>query len=201
MEVCVLRRQAPADDLSLVTALHCQAFPDGVTTRLGLPFVGQYYRSLVGSAGGLLVVARAAGKVVGFLAGTTDRRGFERAHRTRPGARAAVLRMLRLQLNPLSILRAVLKRHQSRHVADPAELVSIALATDARGSGIGSALVAAWVRELIDAGIPSYVVYTDNADGIRFYERKGGECVFKFHLGRMTSACYRFRVAGPADTG
>jgi ribosomal protein S18 acetylase RimI-like enzyme len=75
-----------------------------------------------------------------------------------------------------------------------AELYSLSVAEGLRGSGIGGRLLDAVDAELADGGDPPLVlsVMADNADALRFYERRGlvpGEILlYRFREGRAVSS-------------
>ncbi len=177
-----------------VTALHFDAFVGGVTTQLGIDFVNGYYIAMIEDDDCSLWVAELNGRVVGFLGCTIDRKRFEAANRSGTTRLLAVWRFCTLRLGPTAILRAMKKHRLSRCFSDNAELLSIVVDPSARRLGLGKGFLSVWMNRLRDCQMPSYLVFTDNPEGIEFYEKYGGECLFKFQMRSLWSACYRFRA-------
>ncbi|MCB9857921.1 MAG: GNAT family N-acetyltransferase [Phycisphaerales bacterium] len=178
-----------------VLDLHFDAFSAGITSQLGREFVHRYYIAMICEPDCSLWIAELDGRVIGFLGCTTDRHHFESSNRSGATRLLAFWRFITFRLNPTAIVRALRKQSLSRDYPDAAELLSIVVAPSARRLGLGKQFLDIWRRELELAGLGSYVVFTDNPEGINFYEKYGGECLFKFQLGEKWSACYRFTAA------
>ncbi len=211
-EIAALGDQAPATGIRIrellnsneaatlaqVIDLHIQAFPDGVTTQLGRRFLHQYYVAMVNSHGASLWIAERDGEVCGFLGCATDRFAFERAHRSGAARALALWRFITLRLSPIAVVRSIRKKRLAHGVPERAELLSIVVAPTLRRSGLGKRFLNLWLHRLRLANIAGFIVFTDNPEGINFYEKYGGETLFKFNMRSVWSACYRFRV-GPAS--
>lgn len=189
----------PNDESSLdeILELHFEAFRDGVTTQLGRSFVRRYYKAMIRRKGATLWIARINGRICGFMGCTTDRKAFERAQRSGMTRLLALWRFITFRLSPIAALRVLRKRRLSHDYRDYAELLSIVVAPSDRRLGLGKKFLDVWVDALRAASIPGYIVFTDNMEGIRFYEKYRGECLFKFELHSLWSACYRFQVGKP----
>lgn len=199
---------ADAATIFQVVDLHARAFSAGVINQLGRNFVFQYYVAMINSQGASLWVAEAGGKVCGFLGCATDRHAFERTHRSGAARARALWRFVTFRLTSEAVLRALRKQRLSRHFPDRAELLSIVVSPEYRRAGLGKRFLNIWARKLQTAGLQSYIVFTDNPEGISFYEKYGGETLFKFSLQSIWSACYRFKPGalpsercGPAAVG
>ena len=182
------------DAISQVVDLHLGAFPEGVTTQLGRSFVFNYYLAIVRSEDAVLWVAEYAGTIEGFLGCATNRSSFEHEHRSGAARILATWKFFTLRLSPFAINRALRKRRLSRHMQDKAELLSIVVAPTLRRTGLGKRFLSIWADRMRESHLTSYIVFTDNIEGIQFYEKYGGERLFKFKLGTVWSACYRFDV-------
>ncbi len=183
-----------AATIGQVIGLHVQAFPDGVTTQLGRRFLHQYYVAMVNSHGGSLWIAERDGEVCAFLGCATDRFAFERAHRSGAARMLAMWRFLTFRLSPTAVLRSLRKKRLAHAASDRAELLSIVVSPTLRRSGLGKRFLNIWLQRLRLANIGEFIVFTDNPEGIGFYEKYGGETLFKFQMRSVWSACYRFRV-------
>ena len=184
------------DSIESVMALHFEAFSEGMTTQLGRSFVHDYYLAMVASPTCSLWVAEKDGRIVGFLGCTTDRHHFEQSNRSGRIRLLAMWRLMTFRLSPVAVLRAVRKQKLSRVFDDDAELLSIVVAPSGRRLGLGKRFLDIWLSKLEEAGQSSYIVFTDNPEGISFYEKYGGEELFKFSMSGLWSACYRFRTSG-----
>jgi len=183
---------ADAATIFQVVDLHARAFSAGVIHQLGRNFVFQYYVAMINSQGASLWVAETGGRVCGFLGCATDRHAFERSHRSGAARAKALWRFITFRLSPEAVYRALKKQRLSRHFPDRAELLSIVVSPEYRRAGLGKRFLGIWARKLQTAGLKSYIVFTDNPEGINFYEKYGGEPLFKFSLQSVWSACYRF---------
>jgi acetyltransferase-like isoleucine patch superfamily enzyme/ribosomal protein S18 acetylase RimI-like enzyme len=189
-----VNRQDDLKTLDEVIEFHFEAFPDGVTTHLGRDFVRRYYMAMIKNPDATLWVAERNGRLCGFMGCSTNRRIFEKAHRSGSTKMLALWRFMTLRLNGVALMRALRKRQRSHNFPDRAELLSIVVAPWMRRSGLGKSFLDIWMKSLCDASLGSYLVFTDNPEGIRFYEKYNGECLFKFQLRNLWSACYRFQV-------
>jgi acetyltransferase-like isoleucine patch superfamily enzyme/ribosomal protein S18 acetylase RimI-like enzyme len=193
-----VRDPTEAATIYQVVDLHVGAFSAGVISQLGRAFVFQYYVAMINSQGASLWVAEADGKVCGFLGCATDRHAFERSHRSGAARALALWRFITFRLTPFAVLRAFKKQRLSRHFQDRAELLSIVVAPEFRRAGLGKRFLNVWAQKLRVAGLSGYIVFTDNPEGIKFYEKYGGEKLFKFTMRHLWSACYRFTLGDTA---
>ncbi len=190
----------PASDESVwlpeVRQLHLSVFPEGLLARLGEHFIDGYYRAMVRDTEGGLWVAWHDGRIVGFLGWTLNRLRFLNEHRVKAARWRILLEVARLRISPFAVLRAARKARATRSLVDRSELLSIAVDSSMRRGGVGAALLRAWHDHLRAIGERSYVVFTDNEEGRRFYEKHGGEYLFQFSLGGRSSAGFRMQVGG-----
>jgi ribosomal protein S18 acetylase RimI-like enzyme len=196
-DVSIERVPPPAarqEELSVVRQLHCGTFARGIIAGLGGDYVQHYYEAIVDSPSGVLFIARKDGRIVGFLAGTTNRDEFEQTTRLRGTKPRILRRVVTLRLSPVAIIRAIRKRRLIAGCTDRAELISIAVSDEARRRGIGLELLSAWIQSLRQQQIDSFIVFTDNPEGFKFYRKCGAQLLFAFRLGRQTSAAFRLRV-------
>lgn len=79
-------------------------------------------------------------------------------------------------------------------MTERAELLTLGISPMCRRHGLGGKLLAEWHAHLRGVGISDYVVFTDNPEGLRFYEKKGGACLFRVEMGGEVSAAFRMAV-------
>lgn len=169
-----------SSDVAAVARLHQAAFPAFFLSRLGTPFLVQFYRGFVDDDTAVTVVARdGAGMISGVVVGTTEPADFfGRLLRSRwlGFASASARAVLRDPRSTSRLLRAVRYRGSGSPGTDGALLSSICVDSRVRGSGVGRVLVDAWLQELAERG-GGVAFLTTDADGNdavnRFYASSG----------------------------
>ncbi len=172
-------RTATADDIPQIVAAHVRGFAGFFLTFLGNDFLALLYRSLLADRDGIVFVWEEAGRVAGFVAGTTDQVGFYRRMLTRRlfafGWIVAGVLLRRPGITP-RVLLALGRPAQARRESARASLMSIAVRPEDEGRGIGQALVRAFAAELTGRGVRAYCLTTDrdhNERAHRFYQQLG----------------------------
>ena len=162
-------------DAPAVARLHAERIGEGFLVTLGPKFLARLYRRIVLSPHAVLVVAESGERIVGFVAAATSTRRLYGDFLRRdalPAGLAAAPAVLRTPRRVWETLR-----YGSTADGDlpAAEVLSIAVAADAGGHGIGSALLAAAQRELSRLGAPEARVVTavGNDAALAMYERAG----------------------------
>ncbi len=168
-------REAVRRDHRAIAALHVGSITSGFLSSLGRPFLGLLYRSLIESERGRVIVAVDEGRVIGFVAGTSDTGAFYKEF-VRRRFLAAGWRLVPALFRPAA-WRQVWEtfRYGGHDTRARAELLSMAVAPSARGRGVGRALVDALLEEARSAGVRgmTVVVGADNAAAIKLYESAG----------------------------
>lgn len=172
-------RKASPDDSPSVAALHLAEIPWGLLTSMGPRFVEAFYRTLLGSDLGFAFLAEREGRAIGYITGVVHWRQFYRAFLRRNLLMAA--RVVARRLFDLTRWRRLLEttRYATSTAVSDAELLSIALRPEARGTGAATSLVRALLDEFARRGIRRVRVTTasDNVAATRVYERTGFEFV------------------------
>lgn len=191
--VVTVRAARPAD-LRRTAVIHRGCLPNGFFARLGDRFLVRYHATFATSRSAILLVGEHDGTVVGFLAGTVDNaahyRGVIRGRpllRLLPALIAALLRDRRLAAEFAGTrlrryARAVLRRlpaprpavdaHADGEVGTVGVLTHVAVLEEARGTGMGRALVAEFTREAAAAGTDELrLVTATDGDATAFYRR------------------------------
>lgn len=170
------------EDLAAAAELHAEALPHGFFPALGRRFLARYLATYLDDQDGVAIAAVVDGRLVGFLVGTTDTT-TRRAHVVRRhGPRMVMTGLVALVTRPRLALRFLrtrawryagavvrgLRRRPAPTVSTappvPAVLSHVAVSPDARGAGLGAALVRAFEREVQAAGRSSAELVT-RADG------------------------------------
>lgn len=145
--------------------LHQAAFPDFFLSRLGEPFLVQFYLGFVTDPTAVIVVARdGSGRPRGVVVGTTSPAGFfSRLLRRRllgftvASARAAVKDP---RVAP-RLISAIAYRGDNPPGREGALLSSICVDPSLSGKGIGSQLIRGWVRRARGLGTNQAFLTTD----------------------------------------
>jgi ribosomal protein S18 acetylase RimI-like enzyme len=127
----------------------------------------------------------APGHLAGFVAGSADVGRLYRSFVWRDGVRAALPlagRLLRSLPRVVETLRHGTDGHPSS--GRGTELLAIAVDQSQRGAGVGRALVAGFLDEVVAGGGDAVhvVVGADNASAVRLYRRAGFEEAARFEL-------------------
>jgi ribosomal protein S18 acetylase RimI-like enzyme len=168
-----VRRAAPSDS-AVIAALHIAEIPWGMLSGMGPRFVEAFYRTLLDGPWGFAFLAEAAGRPVGYCCGVVHWRRFYRVFVRRNWRLAAGSVLRHLGRGGARRLFETTKYAAAGTLPD-AELVSIALRPEARGTGAADALVRAVLEEFARRGVDRVRVTTaaDNAAAARVYERSG----------------------------
>jgi len=161
-------RRATVEDLPGIVTIHQRAFSNFFLTRLGSEFLHRYYGLVLNCSGGIVLVSEENGILKGFVCGFVEPAEFYRLMR-RNGrifvlpALSALLRHPSLAANVLNgVLR--IQTLASQGPARSCELSSIAVSPDAGSSGLGKALVRAFLAQAWSMEAQCVYLTTD-ADG------------------------------------
>ncbi|MFZ2360463.1 MAG: GNAT family N-acetyltransferase [Anaerolineae bacterium] len=196
-------RFAQPDDIPGVVAVHQAGFQGFFLTFLGPTFLHELYSAILADGDGIGFVAEVENHVGGFVMGTAQPAGFYRRllrQRWWRFAWAAMLPVLRQPRIIPRLLRAFSMPDQATKHVGRGTLMSIAVAPDAQGKGVGQALVRAFLVEAVRRDLRQVDLTTDqdNNDAVnRFYQNLGfvRECTFTTPEGRAMNE-YVIRLAG-----
>ncbi len=186
------------DDLSGVAALHAKGLPHEFFVRLGSRFLQVYHHGFVEGPHGVIQVARDGDRILGFVTGATRARAHSRWMVRHLGRRLAVLGLQGLLVHPREMvvflrtrlgryLRGIRRRLWSDRRRSPrpargpeplrgsiAVLHHVVVDADARGQGLGGALVTAFVEDVRQRGARHARLVTLAEGGAgALYERLG----------------------------
>jgi ribosomal protein S18 acetylase RimI-like enzyme len=167
-------RTGGAGDVAAVAALHAERIGEGFLVTLGPRFLTRLYRRIALSPAAVLLVAEDGDRIVGFVAAATSTRrlyGDFLRHDAVPAGLAAAPAVIRAPRRVWETLRY----GSAGDDLPAAEVLSIAVAADAEGRGIGGALLVAALEALAEAGAPAARVVTavGNDPALAMYERAG----------------------------
>jgi ribosomal protein S18 acetylase RimI-like enzyme len=170
-------RTGDAGDASAVASMHADRIGEGFLVTLGPQFLRRLYRRIALSPHAVLVVADDGEQIIGFAAAATSTRslyGDFLRHDALPAGFAAAPAVLRHPRRVWETLRYGTVGDGDKDLPG-AEVLSVAVAADAGGQGIGSAVLAATLEQLTRAGTPAVRVVTavGNDAALAMYERAG----------------------------
>jgi ribosomal protein S18 acetylase RimI-like enzyme len=167
-------RPAGPDDLAAVAALHADRIGEGFLSSLGPGFLRRLYRRVVRSDDGFVLVAGAAGRVLGFVAGVGSVSALYRRFIVRDGVVAGALAAPRL-VRAVPRVVETLRYPAATGDLPEAEILAVAVAAEAAGAGVGRALVRAATDAFAARGVTAAKVVTtaDNAAALAMYRACG----------------------------
>jgi ribosomal protein S18 acetylase RimI-like enzyme len=144
------------EEAAQVARYHCEEIPGGVLAELGTPVLRTLYRALAaGNHGFVFVAVDQDERLVGFISGVTDIGKMYRSVLLRHAIRFALLGV-RYLLSPRMMRRifaTLLYPARTKGTLPNAELLSVVLAPEARGSGAGSTLLQRLLDEFRRRGV------------------------------------------------
>lgn len=160
-----------------VAALHAENIDQGFLATLGVPFLALMYRAIDEAADSFLLVEERDGRVIGFISGGMGMWPIYRRMLRKPVALG--LTLLPSIVKPARIKRIldILRygRNESTAQLPRAELLSLAVALDARGSGVAERLYHRLATYFEEAGEGAFKITVGDAlaPAHRFYIRMG----------------------------
>ena len=216
-ELAVVRRMT-TDDAAWAAELHADALPHGFFARLGTRFLATYYSSFVASPHAVAFITDSAEGPAGMLVGTVRNsahyswvlrnRGLQLVGRGITAMFCSPRVLLLFLRTRLAWYLGGMFHFARRSVAgmfstpqagtgrrQPAVLTHVAVGPDARGTGAGAALVAAFTQAASAAGCSEAVLVTlaGPAGAGPFYRRLGWTLRDRHddHDGRLLECYYR----------
>ena len=180
MSDALIEHTVSAADAAPLARIHQAAFPDFFLSRLGQPFLVQFYLGYVTDPTAVIVISRdSVGRPQGVVVGTTDPAGFYgRLLRRRffGFAGASILAALKHPSAAPRLLSALAYRGGTPAGRQGALLSSICVDPALSGQGIGTTLLNVWTRRARSMGAERAFLTTDAVgnDAVNtWYLRKG----------------------------
>jgi ribosomal protein S18 acetylase RimI-like enzyme len=173
-------RASKDSDIANVVDVHLASFQNFFLTFLGRQFLEQLYREIAREPGHVFLVAMGSeNEVIGFVAGVPDLALFFRRLARKKWLTFGLASIPAAILHPSIVprlLRALNSSSTASSASCPATLMSLAVAPEAKGKGVGKCLVERFTREMAQQGIRSYCLTTDrdhNEATNSFYRKLG----------------------------
>lgn len=186
-----------------VAALHAANIDQGFLATLGRPFLVLMYRAIDESVDSMLLVEEQGGRIVGFVsAGVGMGPIYRRMLRHPLGLGWSLFPVLFKPRALARIFDIVRYGHGQSSVAPcpVAELLSIAVAPDARGSGVAESLYRRLAAHFRERGVDAFKITVGDAllPAHRFYLRMGAMPVgtVEVHAGERSTIYVQHLVPG-----
>lgn len=172
--------KANINDLDAIVKIHDSAFPEFFLTSLGDGFLNLYYKSVMNSSEGILLVCKSDKDIIGFCAGTLLSSGFNSRLIKKNLLNYMGQGIKLLFTHPVRIWH--LYKNLSKENPDVgdngeyAELLSIGVDPNKQGSGAGKKMLLALEEEVKERGGSKLSLTTDyenNEKAIGFYHSLG----------------------------
>ena len=168
----------PSERYRQVARLHVRCLDQGFLATLGEGFLSLMYEAMDRAAGVTLITEEREGRVVGFITGGTGmgpiyKRMLRSPLRLGLALAPALVRPAKVR-RILEILRYSGDANLPEGVPD-AELLSLAVAPEARGSGVADTLYRKLVEDFEARGVDAFRIIVGDAlaPAHRFYQRMG----------------------------
>ena len=191
----MLTRKIKSEESFQIARLHIDGIPTGFISSLGERFVTVLYEAIADSPYGFGFVAEENGKVLGFVAFTTDINQLYRSIIFQKGIKFTFL--LAGKMFSIARIKKIFQTlfYPSRvksSALPKAELLSIAISPDMRGKGIGRELIAKGFEECRKRGIDKVkvLVAAENEAANKLYQKCGFERVTQMDSHGVLSNIY-----------
>lgn len=172
-----------ADDIyEQVAALHAASIGQGFLATLGVPFLSLMYQAIDEAEDSVLLVEEREGRVVGFVSAGVGMSLIYRQMLKRPIALGFSLFPCLVKPSRISRIIDILRYGRGEFDSSSlpkAELLSIAIAPDVRGSGVADRLYRRLVTYFIERDVTAFKITVGDVlvPAHRFYLRMGAKPV------------------------
>ena len=176
-----------AAEYQSVAKIHLSAFPNFFLTTLGLKFLETYYKASLKSNETVAVGAyNEVDKIIGFSIGCQHSLGYHKRLVKKNFLSFLFRGIILIATKPTAILRLAKNFDKNANPSDDgnyAELLSIGVSSDLKGSGIGKELIHYFEDELKKRNCKRVSLTTDETDNetvVFFYKKNGYEVIYEF---------------------
>lgn len=191
----MLLRPLKTDDAAHVAQLHIEGISSGFISSLGQAFVTKLYEVIAASEDSFGLVAEDSGKVVGFVAFSSNLSSLYKFVLWHGGAKMFFL--LAGKMFSFSRLKRIVQNilypsKMAKLELPQAELLSIVIAPKARGQGLAPELVQAGLNECANRGIDKVKVLVADANksANKLYRKCGFEMARRINSHGVASNIY-----------
>lgn len=180
-------REINISDVQNVSLIHTYAFKNFFLTSLGIDFLKTYYRACIKNKNTIAYCAEDQyGNMVGFVTGSSWAKGYHKTVFLNNISQFLISLFWSFVNKPSIFLRLVKnieKNHHENDNGEYAELLSIGVNPDFKGSGVGKELLNLFHQGVRSRGGLRVVLTTDkhNNDAVlAFYKKAGYEIFYEF---------------------
>lgn len=180
-------RAADKSDFKILADIHVKAFDDFFLTSLGVGFMRAYYKASLQNRDSIAFCATDEdGEIIGFSSGCAQAAGFHKRLLTDNFFLFLNQAIILLFTRPKAIIHLARNLDKNGNPTDDgryAELLSIAVLPESKGSGVGKALINAFEVEAQSRGCKKISLttdYTGNQVVLSFYKNAGYEVFYEF---------------------
>jgi ribosomal protein S18 acetylase RimI-like enzyme len=175
------------DEFTSISIIHKYAFPDFFLTSLGIKFLNDYYKATLKNENTIAICSLDEhGIINGFAVGSLISKGYHKNLFIKNFGIFSYRAVILLFTKPLAILRLANNLDKRPNINDDgnyAELLSIGILPELKGSGIGNELLLNFEKEVIARGAKKLALTTDSENNDRvvsFYKKNGYEIFYSF---------------------
>jgi len=176
----MITRIATKEDARQIAKIHRKEIQEGFLSSLPPRFLAVLYEAIIESNTSFCAVVQGEdNQVEGFIAGTTNVKGFYAYFLKHYFVQASILLLPRVfRMRTIKRIYENLRYPQRESSLPMAELLTIAIRKEVQGQGIGGQMLEQFVKEMKKRKVSTFkVIVGENLEhAIRFYEKSG----FKF---------------------
>ena len=184
----IIYRKSKISDSNQIANIHLKSFPNFFLTTLGYSFLKSYYSSCAKSkeAISMCAINQDDNKLLGFSVGCLNSKGFNKRLILSNSLEYSYRAILLLFTKPIALIRLFKNLSKNNNKDDKgnyAELLSIGVAPDKNGFGIGRNLLVKFENQVREKGINTVTLTTDadsNDSVLNFYKKSGYTVYYDF---------------------
>lgn len=187
---------AEKGDALAVAGIHKTEISSGFLSSLSIAFLSRFYLALVQSPVSFCVVAKENGKVIGFVAGTTNLNTFHKYFLAHYFFQSCIILLPKIFSSFKKVLETLLYSKKKESLPK-AELLTIAITKQFQGQGLGRLMLAPFIAEMKKRKIAIFkvVVGEELKPAIKFYEKNNFKFVKSVSIhGKALSRAYVYEV-------
>ena len=180
-------RKMKESDVHKVSLIHTMAFKNFFLTSLGINFLSTYYRACIKNTNTIAYCTEDQyGNMIGFVTGCDWAKGYHKTIFFNNILRFGVSLAWSILKKPTILLRLAKNMEKNSDKADTgeyAELLSIGVNPEYKGSGVGRELLNLFHHEVKRRGGSRVVLTTDKLNNeavLGFYKKAGYEIFYEF---------------------
>ncbi len=184
----ITTRAISSFDIDRIIEIHMEAFTDFFLTTLGKSFLKTYYKSFISNEEGVAICACNKDNIIlGFSVGALNGKGFHRRLILKNIISFGVQFIKILAIYPSALIRLFKnmdKQTTKKIEGKYSELLSIGVCNQAKGKGIGNALLKRFELEIQLKSVKIIILTTDylsNENVVKFYQKAGYDIYSEFN--------------------